>query len=225
MLDLACGTGVVARLAASRVQSRQVTGLEINAGMLAVARSLSTPPGAAITWIEASAAATSLPDDSFDVVLCQQGLQFFPDKSTAIREVRRVLVAGGRALFSTWKSMGPYHRAVGEALEQFLGVEVAIKFRSTRVGLPDDMVLRRLFIEAGFREVQVRPSTMVVHLPSIETFVLGHLAGTPVAEAAASLTEEKRAALARHVKIALQPYADSDGVAVPDEVNISIAHK
>jgi ubiquinone/menaquinone biosynthesis C-methylase UbiE len=225
VLDLACGTGVVARLAAVKVESGQVTGLDVNAGMLAVARSLSTPHGAAITWVEASAAATGLPDDSFDVVLCQQGLQFFPDKSTALREVRRVLVSGGRALFSTWKSMGPYHRAVGDALERFLGVEVATKFRSTRLGLPDDVALRRLFIEAGFREVQVCPSTMVVHLPAIEKFVLGHLAGTPVAEALASLNEEKHAALARQVKIALQSYADAEGVAVPDEVNVSIAHK
>jgi len=121
--------------------------------------------------------------------------------------------------------MGPYHRAVGEALERFVGVEVATKFRASRVGLPDDVTLRRLFIEAGFREVQIRPSAMVVHLPAIETFVLGHLAGTPVAEAVASLSEEKRAALARQVKIALQPYADGEGVAVPDEVNVAIAHK
>jgi SAM-dependent methyltransferase len=201
----------------------QVTGLDINAGMLAVARSLS--PGAATTWVEASAAATGLPDDSFDVVLCQQGLQFFPDKSTALKEVRRVLVSGGRAVFSTWKSMGPYYRAVGEALERSLGVAVATKFRSTRVGLPDDVALRRLFIEAGFREVQIRPSTMVVHLPAIEAFVLGHLAGTHVAEALASLSEETRAGLAKQVKIALQPYADAEGFAVPDEANVSIAHK
>src|SRR5262249_8837476 len=124
-----------------------------------------------------------------------------------------------------WKSMGPYHCAVGEALERILGVGVATKFRSTRVGLPDDVVLRRLFIETGFREVQVRPSMMVVHLPAIETFVLGHLAVTPLAEAVESLTEEKRAALARQVKTALQSYADADGVAVPGDVNISIAHK
>src|SRR5262245_57396138 len=181
VLDLACGTGVVARLAAARVELGQVTGVDINAGMLAVARALSTPPGAAITWVEASAAATGLPDDSFDVVLCQQGLQFFPDKSTALREVRRVLMSGGRALFSTWKSMGPYHPAVGDALERFLGVEVATKFRSTRVGLPDDVTLRRLFIDAGFGEVQVRSSMMVVHLPAIDTVALGALAGPPAA--------------------------------------------
>lgn len=61
VLDLACGTGVVARLAASKVQSRQVTGLDINAGMLAVARSLSTPPGAAITWVDSDGVA--VPDE------------------------------------------------------------------------------------------------------------------------------------------------------------------
>ncbi len=114
---------------------------------------------------------------------------------------------------------------VNTANERSLGVEVATKFRSTRVGLPDDVALRRSFIAAGFHEVQIHPSTMVVHLPAIETFVLRHLAGTPVAEAVASLSEEKRAALARQVKIALQPFADGDGVAVPDEVNIAIAHK
>jgi SAM-dependent methyltransferase len=225
VLDLACGTGVVARIAASMVGSGQVTGLDINAGMLAVARSLTTPPGSAITWVEGSAAATRLRDASFEVVLCQQGLQFFPDKSAALREVRRVLVGGGRALFSIWRSRGPYHRAVGEALERFAGGEVATKFRASRVGLPDDIALRRLFVEAEFREVQVRQSAMVVHLPAIETFVLRHLAGTPGAGAVASLSEEQRAALARQVKIALQPYADVDGVAVPDEVNIAIAHK
>jgi hypothetical protein len=121
--------------------------------------------------------------------------------------------------------MGPYYRAVGDALERSLGIEVATKFRSTRVGLPDDVALRRLFSEAGFREVQVRSSMMVVRLPAIETFVLGHLAGTHVAGAIASSSEEKRAALARQVKIALHSHADGDGVAVPDEVNIAIAHK
>jgi ubiquinone/menaquinone biosynthesis C-methylase UbiE len=135
VLDLACGTGLVARLAASTVELGQVTGLDINTGMLAVARSLSTPPRAAITWVEASAADTGLPHDSFEVVLCQQGLQ-----------------------------MGPYHRAVGDALERFLSVEAATEFRSTRLGVPDDAALRQLFMEAGFRAVQVRPSTMVVHL-------------------------------------------------------------
>jgi len=166
-----------------------------------------------------------LPDASFDVVVCQQGLQFFPDKSAALREIRRVLGPGGRALLSVWKSMGPYHLAVGNALERCVGLETATKFRASRVGLPDEDALRRMRMEAGCRDVRIRPSAMVVQLPSIEEFVLGHLSGTPVAGAVGALDDEERAALAGLVKMALQPYANGDGVAVPDEINIAIAHQ
>src|SRR5262245_34564795 len=79
VLDVACGTGIVARLAAPQVGTTgEVTGLDLNAGMLQVARSLPAPPGASVTWIEGSALAMPLPDASFDVVLCQQGVRFFP---------------------------------------------------------------------------------------------------------------------------------------------------
>ena len=166
-----------------------------------------------------------LPDASFEVVLCQQGLQFFPDKSTALGEMRRVLVPGGRVLLGVWKSMAPYNRVVGEALERFVGMEVATKFRATRTGLPDDVALHGLLSGAGFRDVRIQPSAMIVQLPPVESFTLGHLAGTPVAGAVAALSEEKRTALESQVKIALQPYANADGVAVPDEVNIAIAHR
>ena len=226
VLDLACGTGVVARIAASNVgPAGHVTGLDINAGMLAVARSLPSPPGVSITWVEGSATAMDLPNASFDVVLCQQGLQFFPDKSAALSEVNRVLVPGGRALLSVWKSMGPYHVAVGDALERCAGLETATMFRATRVGLPDTDALRRMLTEAGLRDAHVRPAAMTVQLPAVEEFVLGHLAGTPVAPAVAALDDEQRAALARQARTALQPYANGDGVAVPDEANIAIAHK
>ena len=79
VLDVACGTGVVARLAAKAVGNGQVTGLDLNAGMLAVARGVPSE-GAPITWIEGSALDLPFPADQFDVVLCQLGLQFFPDQ-------------------------------------------------------------------------------------------------------------------------------------------------
>jgi SAM-dependent methyltransferase len=201
----------------------QVTGLDLNAGMLAVARSLPRPSGASITWIEGSALAMDFPDASFDAILCQQGFQFFPDKPAALREMRRILVAGGRVLLSVWKTAWPYNLAVGEALERHVGAEIAAKYRASRV-VPDGEELRRLLVEAGFRAVQVRPSAMTIRLPPPEKFVLCHLTAMPVAGAVAALSEEGRAALAGQVKLALQPYADSEGVAVPDETNIALAH-
>jgi SAM-dependent methyltransferase len=89
VLDVACGTGVVARLAAQHAGTTgEITGLDLNAGMLLVARSLPAPPGAPVTWVEASALAMPLRDASFDVVLCQQGFQFFPDKRAGLQEAR-----------------------------------------------------------------------------------------------------------------------------------------
>ena len=223
VLDLACGTGVVARLAASHVGSTgQVTGLDLNAGMLAVARALPPPSGASITWIEGSALAIDLPDASFDVIVCQQGFQFFPDQPAALREMHRVLVPGGRVLLSVWKSAGPYNIAVGEALERHVDPETATRYRASRV-VPEAEALHQLLVDAGFRAVQIRPSVMTSRLPPIEAFVLCHLAATPVAGVVAALSPESRAALARQVGLALQAYADGEGVAVPDETHIAMA--
>ncbi len=116
-LDVACG----ARIAAQRVgTSGRVVGIDLNPGMIAVAQSLAAPPGAAVQWFERSALDLQLPDATFDVVLCQQGLQFFPDKLLALREMRRVLVPRGRLALSVWTGIGPYHGAVGKALAQFV---------------------------------------------------------------------------------------------------------
>lgn len=223
VLDVACGTGVVTRLAAAKVGTTgHVTGLDLNAGMLAIARALLPPPGTSITWVEGSAVAMDLPDTSFDVIVCQQGLQFFPDQLAALREMHRVLVSGGRVCLSVWQSASPYDLAVGEALERHVNAETATRYLASRV-VPEAEALRQLFINAGFRAVQIRPRTMTMRLPPVEAFVLCHLAATPVAGVVAALSEEARAALARHVHVTLQPYADGEGVAVPDATHIAMA--
>ena len=100
VLDIACGTGLIARLAAERVgRTGNVTGLDLNPGMLSFAASITSPDpatSAPIIWREASATNMPLPDAAFDVVYCQLGLQFFPDRPAAMREMYRVLVPGGR---------------------------------------------------------------------------------------------------------------------------------
>src|SRR5262249_5625385 len=95
VIDVACGTGIVARIAAVQVGSGgAVTGIDLNPGMLNVARSLKTTGEAAapIQWQEASADKLAFPNSSFDIAYCQLGLQFFADRPAALREMRRVLV-------------------------------------------------------------------------------------------------------------------------------------
>jgi ubiquinone/menaquinone biosynthesis C-methylase UbiE len=96
LLDVACGTGVVARLAAERMRTGRVVGLDLNEGMLAVARSVPVT-GVPIEWREGSALSLPFEDRSFDLVLCRLGVQFFPDRSLALREMKRVSIATSNA--------------------------------------------------------------------------------------------------------------------------------
>ena len=124
-MDVACGTGVVARLASQQVGATgTVAGLDVNPGMLAVARS-ATPTGMLIEWHEANAEAMLIPDASFDVVLCQMGLQFMPDKHAALREVRRVLVRGGRLILNVPGPTPRLFSILGEALARHIGAEAS----------------------------------------------------------------------------------------------------
>src|SRR5262249_56846905 len=126
VLDVACGTGVVARHAAQKVGSAgHVTGLDLNPGMLAVARALPPPSGAPITWVESSAVAMDVPEASCDVVLCQQGLQFFPDRPASLREMHRVLRSGGRLVLSVWSGIdrSPGFAVLAEALKHRISPE------------------------------------------------------------------------------------------------------
>ena len=105
-LDVACGTGSVARHVAPMVGAHgKVVALDISPAMLAVARALPAPAGATIAWREGNAISLALPDDAFDLVLCQQGLQFFSDRAAALREMRRVLTDGGRVVISVWQTL------------------------------------------------------------------------------------------------------------------------
>jgi SAM-dependent methyltransferase len=223
VLDVACGTGAVARAAAQRVgASGSVTGLDLNAGMLAVARSLPAPPGAAITWIQRDATDTQLPAKSFDAVLCQQGLQFFPDKTAALRDLHRVLVSGGRLAISVWRTTGVYNSAVGKALAEHVGIDVASRFCASRdVPAGDELV--RLAVAAGFQDVTLHVQQLIARLPAPAAFVPGHLAATPIASDVKAMSGPARAALGGAVARLLAAYAQGDGLAFPEEVNVVTA--
>ena len=226
VLDVACGTGVVARHAAQQVGSAgHVTGLDLNPGMLAVARSLPPPSGAPITWVESSAVAMDVPEASCDVVLCQQGLQFFPDRPAALREMHRVLVPGGRVALSVWSKENPYGMALSNAVGQHVSAEAAARINAPQA-LADagERELHRLMVEAGFEGVTIHSRTMITRLPVPEAFVLWHLAAMPAAAEVAALREDARTALVRDVRTALLSYREDNGVAFPSDANLVVAH-
>lgn len=221
VLDLACGTGVVAREAVSRVgASGRVVGLDINSSMLARARATS----AAVEWREGNAMDLPFAAGAFDVVVCQQGLQFFPDESKALQEVRRVLVPGGRFAAAVWCDIesSPGHHALALALERHVGVEAATQMYAVfRLG--DAQALQMNLASAGFQNVHLRREQQLARFPSPDLFARWMLAGSVLGRTGVQPRDESLAALLREVDEALQPYAAPDGLAFPMDAHLVIA--
>ena len=225
ILDVACGTGVVTRLAAERAGSAgHVVGLDISPAMLAMAHSLAPVVGTAIEWLEASVLAMPLPDASFDVVLCQQGLQQFPDRPAALHEMRRVLVSGGRLALSVWSRIegSPGMAALVEALERHVGTEAANNRRAP-FALADATQVGELLEIAGFRNVHLQTLVETARFPSPEGLVAAQLAATPLSTLGV-LTEETQQTIAREMRAALRPYLSKNSLAVPMEAHVALAH-
>ena len=179
VLDVACGTGVVAAAAAERVgPSGAVTGVDINPGMIAVAARTQ-----GVRWARADAARLPFPDGGFDRVLCQAGLQFVPDRVGALREMRRVLRPGGRVALLVWRALhhSPGFAALADALQAVVGPEAAAVMRAPFVFGDDPRPLVTLLDSAGFGDVDVQARAGTVRFASVEAFVRCQRAASPLA--------------------------------------------
>ena len=230
VLDVACGTGVVARHVAPKVgPTGAVVALDINPAMLAVARSVPTVEGAAIVWQEGSALALPFPEADFNLVLCQQGLQFFPDRLAALREMRRVLRPDGRVALSVNQALqdNPVYEALYSAIARHLGTTAAAI--ASPFALGDAGELRALLTAAGFQRVEVGPVTLIVRFPAparfVQLTVLSSAAVLPVfAQMDPAARTELVEAVAREMEPTLQPYIDGNIVAFPMAANIGLAY-
>lgn len=172
VLDLACGAGTVARQVAPIIGKHgRVVGADINPGMLAVARARPSSAGVPIEWVEGNAMALDFPDESFDLVLCQQGLQFFPDRVAALREIWRVTRFGGRVTLNVWQALDrhPLYEALCKAEARHLGVPLADV--ASPWSLSNAAELHGLLTDANFKRVEVVPRMLDVNFPSPDRFV------------------------------------------------------
>jgi ubiquinone/menaquinone biosynthesis C-methylase UbiE len=198
VLDVACGTGVLTRLAAERVgDAGSVTGLDVDASMLEVARSVA-PAGASIEWEETTAEAIPYEDEHFDVVLCQMGLQFIANKLTALREMRRVLAPGGRVALNVPGPTPPMFSIVADALARHIHPDLGSKMHLV-FSLHDPSELRELMSNAGFSDVNSIRASKTLRLPPAEEFLWQYIGATPLSLAFAELNDETRTAFERDV--------------------------
>jgi len=226
VLDDACGTGFVTRLAAGRVGAKgRVVGVDLNASMIETARAASGRDAAiTIEWRTGDAAALPFENGIFDVALCQQGVQFFPDRVQALREMRRVLHRGGRLAFTVWSAINdtPYHAVLARTLARHLGAEAGAMARAPH-GLHDATELNGLVASAGFRNVHVRPTIKTTELPLPAEFVPGHLAALPMAQEIARLSAERRNGFVEDMTEALSAYVDRGQLIFPAGVHVVTA--
>lgn len=202
VLDIACGTGIVARLAHERVgPGGAVVGVDVSPGMLEVARAVAP----AITWRDGSALDLPLAEgERFDVVTCQQGLQFFPDRVVAARQMRRALAPGGRLGVATWRSADeiPMFHALQPVAERHLGPVV-----DQRHAFGDGGQLGALLTDAGFGDVTVDTVTRTLRFDDGAVFVrMNVMALVGMSAAGKTMSDETRAATVAAI------VADSAGI-------------
>lgn len=218
VLDVACGTGVVARTAADRVGSGNVVGVDLNEAMLAVARRVR----ADIDWRQGDVAALPLPDGAFDAVVCQMALMFFPDRVRALREMARVLTPGGTVAVLVPSSLDaqPAYGPFVDMASRHAGAE-ARSLLSTyfSCGDPDD--LTGTFALAGLHVTSTSTHLGTARFPTVDALVTTEVDSTPLGK---RITNDVYEAIRSGARNVLAPFTTSDGrLEAPFEVRVVAA--
>lgn len=208
VLDVACGTGVVAREAAKRVGATgSVVGLDINEAMLTVARRL----GPDIEWRTADACSLPFPDSSFDAVLCQAGLMFFPDPAGALRQIARVVNETGTVAVQVWASLDsqPAYGPFVDVATRHAGPDAARLLSSYWV-VGDLDRLGDLFTGAGLKLTATKKHVGTARFESIEELVRIEVESTPLID---RIDDDTYGAILGEARTSLAQFETPDGKA------------
>jgi SAM-dependent methyltransferase len=215
LLDLATGPGTVARLASSRLgPSGYVLGTDLSEAMLAIAEAKGAVPGGShIEYRRSPAVPLDAPPGAFDVVCCQQGFQFFPDRPGAALEMRNAIRSGGRLGLAVWAGIElcPPFAGVKDAINDVMGGEASERYASGPWGLHAPSQLAETVTCAQFTDVSVEEVRLPVRFEEGATQLDRSLAASALATEIASLPGEVRAALTGAVADNLRPLTDASG--------------
>jgi SAM-dependent methyltransferase len=223
LLDVACGSGVVARRAVERVRpGGTVVGLD----RLPAAPALAGAAGEAVRWRRGDPSRLPFEDACFDAVACQQSLQLLPDRTGALREMWRVLAPSGRVGVAVW---GPIERspalaALAGSLERHAGVRVAAAVRWL-FSLPAPEELHACLAGAGFGGIRVLTARRTVRFASVGEFLRRYVPGSPVGPATMHMPEDDKRKVVADLEAALAPWVDERGLRVATEVNTAVAER
>lgn len=223
VLDVACGTGVLAREMAKRVgPGGSVFGLDLNPGMLAIAKKIA--PG--ITWRQGEAGSLPFDDGSFDVAASQFGFMFFPDHVAALREMARVLAPSGRIAVAVFDGLGENqaYAKLADVYEDQVGKSTGDALRMP-FSLGDKGALLALFAAAGMEAAQATTESRMARFSSIRDLVLADVEGWfPLAQI--QLDDATIEAVVDQAESALANFlVEGGGLAFPVQAHILTARK
>lgn len=227
IIDVASGTGIVARRAAAAAgNSASVAAVDPNPGMLAAAEIAAQQEGVEIRLHECRAEVLPFQDDAFDIAFCQQGLQFFTDRQAGLNEMARVLDSQGRVAVSTWQSIEKYgfFAALNESMQRHLGSSAA----SAPFQLHDPAELKSLMASAGFEDIEVTQASKVARYPEPDRFLSETLNGLKaVVVSMAGINErelqEGLDAVTRELQEPLRELVEMDHVVLGWHSNVALA--
>lgn len=221
VLDVACGTGILARVAYQQVgETGSVTGLDVNAGMLSVAKR----KNADIDWQLGNVESMPFEDDTFDVIVSQYGMMFFENKKTAVNEMVRVLKPGGKLIVAVWDTLEntPGYASMVQLIDELFGERAANGLRSPYV-LGDVTTFKAPFDHPQLKAVTIQTLTDSAHFDSIEKWVHTDIKGWVLSD---EINDAQFSRLLDAAQTRLQAYVLDDGtVSFPTPAHILSATK
>lgn len=229
VLDIACGTGIVARNIAPRVGLQGIViGLDANPDMIDMARTAAEKEQITIEWYTSSAEQLPFRDEHFDLILCQFGLMFFTDRHAALKEIYRVLKKGGRVVLSVWQGLDrhPFYQTLHDVSQQHFGKSSV----QTVFSLGNANELRTWLTASGFEHVEIEPMSITAHFPQPEEFLAWEIdinpAEAPALQNLAKEAQQEIMAVARQdMQSQLEEIMRENQVVLPFHAHIAQARK
>lgn len=206
ILDVACGTGLIARLAAERVgPAGSVSAIDVAPDMIDMAEATPAPDAPVIDWHVGDAASLPFDDGSYDVVTCQMGLMFMEDRTAAVAEMRRVLVPGGRVVVNTPGRIQEPFALMEQAIVDHINADLGGFVRAV-FSMYDPTAVADLLRTAELRDVDAHEEEATLLLPGPAEFLWQYINLTPMGPFVAQAPEAAQAAMERQVVETWRPY-------------------
>jgi len=219
VIDIACGTGALTREIARKLTGRgRIVGVDLNDTMIDLARENQPSSAHDVEWFAADVCDLPCDENAFDYAFIQQGLQFFPDKPAALREIRRVLRPKGQLILTCWRAISPFNGALAEALARHVNEAAARKARAP-FSFRDGEAIATLLNEGGFDVLKLAGVVLERRLDDLRAQIMALPIEADLRAAGDAVTD----VMINDVAAALAPYKTAGLLSVPQEAHLFYA--